>query len=123
MSGSHKRPAERVTGQGAPGESQWGDTTVLRSEHKEKKPSQTERLAALSLEGWGWGALASLGGGGKALGSDSSDSGLDLNVKTSCQKLSVTGSSLESNEQLNCCISFKGIGIILGRGKGIHGQE
>lgn len=59
-----------------------------------------------------------MGGDGKFLGSLSLDSDLDLSVKTSCQKFSGTGSSLESNERLNCYISFKGITIILGREKG-----
>lgn len=51
-----------------------GEITVLRLEPEEKKPSHTERLAAMRLEGWGQGASASLGvgSGGEVLGSVSS---------------------------------------------------
>lgn len=68
MLSSHKWPAEDIKGQ-ASLRVIMGKDTVLGLKPEEKKPSQTEKLAALSLEGWGWGVSASLWGGGKVFGS------------------------------------------------------
>lgn len=91
---------------------------ILSRWSKEKKPSRRGcwQLDSCGLEG-AVGEHWPQGGGGEVLGSVLSQIDLDLNVKTCCQKLSVTGSSLESNERLNCYISFKGIAIILGGGR------
>lgn len=64
------------------------------------------------------GGISFYGGGGEVLGSVSSHSELDLNVRTACQKLSVTRNSLERMEDLTATDPLKASLLSQGGRKG-----